>query len=184
MVDEHFNIIDVPDQISEILLGGPGLTLGYIGRPKENEEQSVVLDVIRYYRTGDMAKWRRNDPKVLKFFGRYDLQVKHGGFRVELEEIKQSLLSTAQLPGAIMVQVPLKDSNHDPLLAASVIPFIANRMRVRDIITYTQDRLPKYMVPQDMIFCSKFPLTKRGKMDRKALIQGYIKQREEKEKAR
>ncbi|KAI9043321.1 non-ribosomal peptide synthetase [Aspergillus affinis] len=184
LVDEDSNIITEPGQMGEILLGGPGLTMGYIGRPKENQDRFITLDGIRYYRTGDMAKWRQDDPGVLDFVGRVDLQVKHGGFRIELEEIEQLLLSSTRLYGAAVVQIPPTDLDHEPLLVAFVIPCIANSIRPRDITTFSQERLPEYMVPQDIVFCSKFPLTEHGKVDRNVLVQRYIRKREEKTQSR
>ncbi|KAK1149335.1 putative NRPS-like protein biosynthetic cluster [Aspergillus melleus] len=184
LVDEHSNIITEPGQMGEILLGGPGLTIGYIGRPEENQDGFVTLDGIRYYRTGDMAKWRQDDSGVLDFVGRVDLQVKHGGFRIELEEIEQVLLSSTHLSGAAVVQVPPTDLGHEPLLVVFVIPCIANSIRPRDITTFSQERLPAYMVPQDIFFCSNFTLTEHGKVDRNALVQRYIKEREEKAQIR
>lgn len=181
LMDKHSNVITEPGVTGEIIIGGPGLTLGYIGRPKENQEQFTNLDETRYYRTGDMARWREDDPEVLDYVGRVDLQVKHGGFRVELEEIEQILLSSCWLSAAAVVQIPPKDIGHEPLLAAFVIPAVANSIRSRDIMTYSQKRLPGYIVPDDVVFCSEFPLSEHGKLDRKALIQRYKKQREEKE---
>ncbi|GFF64870.1 linear gramicidin synthase subunit D [Aspergillus lentulus] len=178
LVDEGLNVIVKPGQVGEILLGGPGLTLGYINRPEENQKRFVILDGIRYYRSGDLAMWREATPDVLEFLGRADLQVKQGGFRVELGEIEQTLMASGWLSGAIVRQIIPRDEEEDPFLVAFIVPAVADTISARKLSEYLQQRLPSYMVPKDYVFCSEFPLTEHGKVDRRALEQQYWKRRE------
>ncbi|KAB8073360.1 hypothetical protein BDV29DRAFT_157648 [Aspergillus leporis] len=176
LVDENLNIVTKPGKMGEILLGGPGLTLGYINRPEENEKRFVTLDGVRYYRTGDLAKYRPDASDVLEFIGRADHQVKQGGFRVELGEIEQALMASDQLSGAVVRQINPTDGDGEPFLVAFVVPAVANRVRKRGLSKFLEQRLPSYMVPKDFIFRSEYPLTKNNKVDRKALDQEYKEQ--------
>ncbi|KAE8395212.1 hypothetical protein BDV23DRAFT_194855 [Aspergillus alliaceus] len=179
LLDGQSNNITKPGQVGEILLGGPGLTPGYIGRPEENAARFFTSeDGTRYYRTGDLARWRPDAPGLLEFTGRADLQVKQGGFRVELNEIEQSLLSSKQLSGAIVLQI-CPPGDKEPFLVAFIIPAIANTVKKRQLVEYIEKKLPSYMIPKDFVFCSKYPITEHGKADRKALKERYLKKMEQ-----
>ncbi|PWY67968.1 acetyl-CoA synthetase-like protein [Aspergillus sclerotioniger CBS 115572] len=174
LFDEHSNPITKPGVIGEILLGGPGLTAGYIARPKENEEHFTTDKAgSRLYRTGDFARWRPDAPDLLEFMGRADLQVKQGGFRVELGEIEQLFLSSGQLVGATVVQIQPDTPEDEPFLVAFLIPAVANTVRRRQMLEYIQPRVPNYSIPRDIVVCSDYPLTEHGKVDRKALTKQY-----------
>ncbi|KAF7597086.1 hypothetical protein BBP40_010560 [Aspergillus hancockii] len=172
LVDENMNIITKPGEMGELLIGGPGLTSGYINLPEENEKRFVTLDGIRHYRTGDLAKYRPATPDVLEFYGRADHQVKQGGFRVELGEIENTLMASNWLSRAIVRQITFSDGE-DPFLVAFMVPAVANTVHARKLSKYLEQRLPSYMVPRDFVFRSEFPLTEHNKVDRKALEQEY-----------
>ncbi|PYI09356.1 NRPS-like enzyme [Aspergillus sclerotiicarbonarius CBS 121057] len=177
LVDDHANLITKPGTIGEVLLGGSGLTAGYIGRPKENEDRFITDQTgTRLYRTGDFARWRSDAPDLLEFMGRTDLQVKQGGFRVELGEIEQLFLSSGWLLGAIVVQIHPDTPDDEAFLVAFLIPAVVNTVRPRHMLEYMQPRLPSYSTPRDIVFCSNYPLTEHGKVDRKALAKQYRNQ--------
>ncbi|RAH43569.1 non-ribosomal peptide synthetase [Aspergillus brunneoviolaceus CBS 621.78] len=181
LVNEDLSPITAPGVVGEILLTGPGLTRGYVGLPEENQHRFVQLeDGLRYYRSGDRAKWRKGEADVFEFAGRTDFQVKQGGFRVELEEIQHMLLSSGQLVGAVVVQVLGSGVSVGAFIVAFVIPAIADTLRLGELDEYLGERLPAYMIPSDIVFLQEFPLNDHGKIDRKALIQNYLTEREHK----
>ena len=47
-----------PGIVGELYVGGAGVSRGYLNRDKLNSEQFVMRDGIRYYKTGDFAKFR------------------------------------------------------------------------------------------------------------------------------
>ncbi|PYH40877.1 non-ribosomal peptide synthetase [Aspergillus saccharolyticus JOP 1030-1] len=175
LVDEHLGVITQPGVVGEVLLTGPGLSRGYVGLPQENEYRFIALkDGSRYYRSGDRARWREGEPQVLEIVGRTDFQVKQAGFRVELEEIQHTLLSSGQLAGAVVVQVSNSSATAGAFLVAFVIPAIADTLRVGDLNAYLSERLPACMIPSEVVFVQAFPLTDHEKVDRRALIQSYL----------
>ncbi|GMG42163.1 unnamed protein product [Aspergillus oryzae var. brunneus] len=178
LVDENLKLVTKPGKVGEILLGGPGMTTGYINRPEENKNSFVTLHGIKYYRTGDLARYRVATPDVLEFVGRIDHQVKQGGFRVELGEIEQTLYASGWLTGAVVQQIASQDEGKESFLVAFVIPAVANTVRARTLSEFLGQRLPSYMIPSDFIFCSEYPMTAHDKVDRKALEQQYQESRE------
>ncbi|KAB8261930.1 hypothetical protein BDV32DRAFT_157691 [Aspergillus pseudonomiae] len=178
LVNANLKPVTKPGEVGEILLGGPGMTTGYINRPEENKNSFVTLHGIEYYRTGDLARYRVATPDVLEFAGRADHQVKQDGFRVELGEIEQTLHASDLLSGAVVRQITSPDEHEEPFLVAFVIPAIANTVRARTLSEYLKQRLPSYMIPRDFIFCSEYPMTAHDKVDRKALEQQYRESQE------
>ncbi len=75
----------------ELLAGGDSLMRGYWNRPEETARRLVMLNGIRYYRTGDRVAVAPDGSYL--FVGRLDRQVKRRGFRIELGEIEAALLS-------------------------------------------------------------------------------------------
>ncbi len=89
--------------IGEIVVGGPGVARGYVGRPEETRQRFIPDPFVpggRAYRTGDLGRWRADGD--LAFLGRTDRQIKIGGVRVELGEIEAALLA---LPGVTAAAV-------------------------------------------------------------------------------
>ncbi|GKZ27673.1 putative NRPS-like protein biosynthetic cluster [Aspergillus brasiliensis] len=182
LADDSLNIITKPGNIGEILLGGPGLTAGYIGRPKENGERFFVDKAgYRLYRTGDFARWRPDDPNLLEFIGRADLQIKQCGFRVELGGIEQLFLSTDQLSAATVIQIQPETAKDEAFLVAFLIPADANTIKAKGMLEFIEQKVPAYAVPRDIVFCAHYPLTDNGKVDRKALAKQYTVYRTETE---
>ncbi|KLO95426.1 AM-toxin synthetase (AMT) [Fusarium fujikuroi] len=109
-IDESHQVIRGTEQRGEICIAGPQQTLGYLSQQTPDESMFINFSTrvlngaigdmhndysdphTRYYRTGDVAEWRHDGG--LDFIGRRDNQLKHGSFRVELEEIERNLLES------------------------------------------------------------------------------------------
>lgn len=79
-------------QPGELFLGGPGVSLGYLGQPDQTARRfgpSPFRDGERLYATGDRARMRHDGS--IDYLGRFDDQKKVRGFRVEPDEIAAAL---------------------------------------------------------------------------------------------
>jgi amino acid adenylation domain-containing protein len=82
-------------ETGELYIGGIQLARGYINRPELSKEKFVndwfatSSGDAKLYRTGDLAHW--NADGTVQFVSRVDNQVKLRGFRVELDEVKQTI---------------------------------------------------------------------------------------------
>eukprot|EP00966_Prymnesium_polylepis_P159352 3682925-Prymnesium_polylepis.1 len=74
-----------------IYIGGAGVALGYYGNELQTARQFVRHDGEWLFRTGDLGRLRPDGN--LEILGREDSQVKVNGFRVELGEIEELLVS-------------------------------------------------------------------------------------------
>ena len=85
----------VPNGVpGELWIAGVGLARGYIGRSDLTLDRFGPAPAVgeqRAYRTGDIARVRRNG--TIEYLGRRDDQVKIKGIRVELGEIESALAS-------------------------------------------------------------------------------------------
>jgi amino acid adenylation domain-containing protein len=103
VVNEQLAAVDA-GQVGEIVVTGPGVTIGYLGRPDLDKERFVQVTAagghsLRGYRTGDLA--RSNPSGEYEYLGRNDDQVKIRGFRIELGEVEAAL----HVPGVLQVTV-------------------------------------------------------------------------------
>ena len=151
----------------ELHLGGTGVARGYLGRPDLTAERflpdpfSPQPDA-RMYRTGDRARWRADG--TLEFLGRLDTQVKIRGFRIELGEIEAALGEIPTIRQAMVVAHAIDAG--DTRLVAYIVADAIDSDVIRASLAL---KLPEYMIPSVFVRLDEFPLTARGKVDRKAL---------------
>jgi amino acid adenylation domain-containing protein len=160
----------------ELLIGGPALALGYLGRPAQTAERFVPdphgAPGARAYRSGDRV--RRDAAGAFTFAGRIDDQVKIRGFRVEPAEVRAQLLAHPWIADAAVV-VERSGADADTRLVACVVlhadigdipetPWTALR-------EWLSARVSAHLVPAAFVRLDALPLTRNGKLDRNALAR-------------
>jgi amino acid adenylation domain-containing protein len=156
----------------ELAVGGEGVGIGYLNKPELTQEKFEFLPRSCkewWYRSGDLVKIDYRGE--LEYHGRIDDQVKVRGFRIELEEIENQLLTHKEISAAA---VALKGkSTGTTSICAYIIPREPlkkeKNKQEQDIKKYLAERLPDYMVPQYINPIDQIPLTPNGKIDREAL---------------
>ncbi|MFD5823951.1 amino acid adenylation domain-containing protein [Lentzea sp. NPDC060358] len=172
----------VPDgAVGEIVLGGTGVTHGYLGQP-ELTDQRFVPDSFgspgaRLYRTGDLG--RRRADGTLEYLGRLDEQVKIRGVRVEPREIEELLRAHPGVGQVVVVARHDDDPGGSSPLAGElrlvgyVVPGKQNvgepALSPAALVRYCRERLPEPMVPAAVVLLDALPVTANGKLDRSAL---------------
>ncbi|GAB1510341.1 MupA/Atu3671 family FMN-dependent luciferase-like monooxygenase [Actinophytocola sp. KF-1] len=148
----------------ELLLGGPGVAAGYLGRPARTAERFITgPDGDRVYRTGDLVRWGPDG--TLEFLGRLDHQVKLRGHRIELGEIEALLAEHAGVGQAVAAV-------RGEGAAATLAAWYTGTADPHALRAHLADRLPDYMVPARLTVLDRLPLTPNGKLDRAALPDG------------
>jgi len=168
-----------PGTEGEICIGGVGVAKGYFNSENYTNEKFITDPVTgtgKVYRTGDIGKQLPNG--LYDFVGRKDFQVKLRGQRIELGEIENAL---QQIEGVLeCVVLFAKDRNKDDSLIAYLRTITDNSSQIAEfqlaephfadyIRAALMEFIPKYMVPSEIILCSRFPLNHNGKIDRSAL---------------
>lgn len=167
IVDKHMQIVPI-GSTGELLIGGDGLSRGYLNRAELTGERFIdnpfgADSQSRLYRTGDLVRYLPDGN--IEFVGRLDNQVKIRGFRVELGEIESKLLKHESIKEAVVIAT---ENNCGTKNLCSYI--VANiEMTVNTLREYLSQELPDYMIPSYFVQVEKLPLTPNGKIDRKAL---------------
>lgn len=154
----------------EIWIGGPQVTLGYLGRPALTAEQFLPDPYsehpgARMYCSGDLGKI--NAQGNIEFLGRQDYQVKIRGFRVELGEIEAALRAHPSV--SELAVVAMQQGSSKRLVAYVVAQSTDQTALTQSLTLFAQSCLPEYMVPSTFVLMSALPLTANGKLDQKAL---------------
>ncbi len=144
----------------ELWVGGANVAAGYRNDPQRTAERFVEHDGVRWYRTGDMARYWPDG--TIEFLGRTDNQVQIRGYRVELGEVESALRMVPGVRHAVAAVV----GTGAPSLVAAVA---GDPDQAGDVTAAVADLLPSYMVPTRIVFFGQLPLTSNGKLDRRAV---------------
>ncbi|MGW4245342.1 amino acid adenylation domain-containing protein, partial [Nocardia sp. NPDC004722] len=179
VLDTRLNPVP-PGVAGELYLAGRALARGYHGRAALSAERFVANPFAagtRMYRTGDLVRWTpgRSGPE-LAYVGRSDFQVKVRGFRIELGEIDAVLAAHESVEFAVTVghRTPAGAT----ILAAYVLPAPGCEIDGAVLSEHVAQRLPDYMVPTAITVLDAVPLTPVGKLDRRALPEPVLTNRE------
>ncbi|WP_329344853.1 phosphopantetheine-binding protein [Streptomyces sp. NBC_01352] len=141
------------------------LLTAYHNRPELTDERFGAHAVHgRYYRTGDLGRWRADG--TVELFGRADRQVKLRGNRIELGEVEAILLGHPLVRAAAVVVVG------DRSAGAHLVAFVETteeRDVADDLWTYARAELPRAALPQDFVVLDALPVSVNEKADYVAL---------------
>jgi D-alanine--poly(phosphoribitol) ligase subunit 1 len=154
----------------ELALTGPCVGLGYyndiertsksfVQNPNKNFNQIM-------YKTGDLVEKASNG--YLHFKGRADNQVKHMGYRIELEEVETAFSTFAYVNevGVIYEKISAE--------LGQIVAFVSVNDPTKDsklILEDVKKILPPYMIPRIVKILEVLPKNQNGKIDRKQLIR-------------
>lgn len=152
----------------ELFLRGPNVGLGYFNDPARTA-QAFVQNPTHHrfadigYRTGDLV--RRDADGRFHFVGRADFQIKHMGYRIELEEIEAALGVLAEVKECAVIYRKL-DGGLGEIVAFAAL---AAPRTSGELIEGVAGILPRYMVPRRVTVLEALPKNANGKIDRVAL---------------
>ncbi|WP_203932552.1 non-ribosomal peptide synthetase [Virgisporangium ochraceum] len=156
-----------PGLPGEVCIAGDGVAAGYRRRPELTTERFHTDPVHgRYYRTGDLGRWRHDG--AVELTGRDDRQVKLRAHRIELDEVEAVLEQHAGVRSAAVVLVG------DPTSDGHLVAFLRSSPRpglVEDVWEHAARLLPRYSVPSRFVVLGQFPLTANGKIDHRELTR-------------
>jgi D-alanine--poly(phosphoribitol) ligase subunit 1 len=171
IVDENMESVKIGEK-GELCLVGPNVAIGYyndFARTSENFVQNPLIKTHKniVYRCGDLVYEKEG---LLWFAGRTDNQIKHMGYRIELEEI-ESALNGIDLVSQSAVLYERVKVNYGKIIA-----FVATKSNVTEteIKKCLEFLLPKYMIPGIIIIKESLPKNPNGKIDRKQLLKLHI----------
>lgn len=151
----------------ELCLIGPNVAAGYFNDPERTLAAFFTLAeprryMKRMYRTGDLV---REEAGQLHFVGRKDNQIKHMGYRIELEEIEHALMKVPQVNQAAVLY------HRTHAAYGKLIGFVscAESLDERTVLNDLAALLPEYMVPNRLFVMPELPKNPNGKVDKHQL---------------
>ncbi len=115
------------------------------------------------YKTGDLVQWTEQGELI--YLGRNDGQLKVRGYRIEPNEIENSLLNHDNVKHSVVIA----DKNNQQKLTVFIEEDKQGLFNANDYRNYLQKKLPPFMVPNDYILVETIPLLPNSKVDKKAL---------------
>lgn len=154
-------------EVGEICIRGTSLTLGYYNNWEKTNEVFVQNPLNKcypelIYRTGDLGKY--NEYGELVFVSRKDYQIKHMGHRIELGEIEVNvnMQENVKIAGCIYDEVK-----------GRIVLYYVGTIEEKELALVLKERLPRYMIPNNIIKLDQMPFTANGKIDRVTLKKNY-----------
>ena len=155
-------------EVGELFVRGASVMQGYWG-DAERTARALVRDPIRgglrdpVYRTGDLV--RQDEDGGYRLMGRRDHQIKSRGYRIELGEIETAIYAHPSVVECVVLAIP------DALVTNRIKAYVVRRDEVtqKDLTRFCVERIPRYMVPEQIDFVQALPKTSTGKVDRQAL---------------
>ncbi|MCA1632228.1 MAG: amino acid adenylation domain-containing protein [Acidobacteria bacterium] len=160
-------------ETGELCLTGPNLGRGYYNdeaRTGASFVQNPANDKFRelMYKTGDLVRLDPADGK-LYIQGRRDNQIKHMGYRIELEEIEGALNRLDYVSEAAALHTSVNGLSRIVAVVAARQEFDAERARAE-----LRRMIPDYMIPSVFHREEALPKNPNGKVDRKGLAEKYL----------
>lgn len=164
----------VPDgELGQLCLLGPNVGKGYYNDPErtgvsfvQNPYNDRFQEIM--YKTGDLVRLDPADGK-LYIHGRKDNQIKHMGYRIELEEIEAALHCLDYVSEAAALH-----SNANGLSRILAVVASSGEFDDEQIRTDLRRIIPDYMIPSTFHREDRLPKSPNGKVDRQSLAEKYL----------
>lgn len=166
ILDENMQPCEI-GEVGEMWAGGACVTNGYLKNQTLTAERYVrdpfMADGSLMFRTRDLGRWTEDGE--LEHLGRTDDQVKVRGFRVELDGVSKQLESIQGIDLAVTLKLDER----------TLISFVSpEKCSEEEGKRFLEDRLPYYSIPEHIIAMPELPLTPRGKIDKRKLMQQFL----------
>jgi D-alanine--poly(phosphoribitol) ligase subunit 1 len=177
---ENFNFLILNDddrqvadgKTGELCLMGPNVGKGYY-----NDDERTRLSFVQnplnskfketIYRSGDLVRYDADDGN-LYFVARKDNQVKHMGYRIELDEIESALNRLDYISESVVIHRRVNG-------ISQIVAVVSGRSEVqeREVKKDLNMMIPDYMIPNKIVFMAVLPKNANGKIDRQRLKDQY-----------
>ncbi len=172
VIDSNGNALP-PEKEGELVVRGPCIFRGYYKSEAENRE---AFTPDGFYRTGDIAKFDREERLILT--GRRKDIIIRGGENISAKEVEELISGHPKVGQVSAVGMP------DPVLGERVCAFIKPRKNetifFEEIISFLKEKKTSVLyLPERIEIVEEMPLTNVGKVDKKQLreeIKGKLKE--------
>jgi len=171
-IDEAGRRVATPGEGGLLFARGSNVMQGYYGRPAESAASFISNPFApgrdeKLYCTGDWVTLDENGNYL--FVGRKDHMIKTRGYRVELGEIEAVLVAHPAVDEAVALAIP--DEAIGNTIRAIVTINDSRSLTSTELKRHCAEKLPPYMVPEEVEISDTLPRTGNGKIDRQRLLR-------------
>jgi 2,3-dihydroxybenzoate-AMP ligase len=153
----------------ELVSKGPGVFTGYF---KSEEENKQIFTKDGFFKTGDKA--RKDLQGNITITGRLKDIINRGGEKISALEIENRLCAHPDVRDAAVVGMP------DKVLGERICAYVAlqpeAKLTFAEIIAFMKEKgASMQQLPERIEFVQELPMTKVGKLDKKALREDIAK---------
>ena len=168
--DDEIKVVDergkeVPSgEVGELLVRGPYTIRGYYRSPERNKE-SFTED--GFYKSGDLVRMHPSGNVIVE--GRKKDTINRGGEKISAEEIENHIIAHTVVEDCACVGMP------DPALEERICCFVVCKkgegLTLEGLTEFLlqERRIARFKLPERLEVVPSLPLTKVGKVDKKAL---------------
>ena len=161
------------DQTGELCINGPTVMEGYYNNEeKTGKALRVHADGKTWLHTGDLASIDLDGRVTIR--GRIEQDIiKVNGQMVNLFAINKIIEKNSMVQKSVVLKYPNEQKGHIPVAFVEVVDGLDDEAVRYNIINSCSKYLTYYENPESFVFVDDIPLTSRGKIDRKVLLDFY-----------
>ncbi|EGR52474.1 non-ribosomal peptide synthetase, partial [Trichoderma reesei QM6a] len=167
LVGDNLEAIDDDFTEGEIFIAGDGVSRGYYQDDVRTNNNFILWNSKRVYRTGDYGRWVPNPEggRLIEFCGRKDRTVKNGGFLVNLDrDVENALRRAGMLLGVTSVCAAVTEDG----IIAVVTP---ETVDIMELLAVARQTMCSYCIPYRIEAVESFPVSPNGKVQHKKVLE-------------
>ncbi|MBX6352513.1 MAG: long-chain fatty acid--CoA ligase [Thermoflavifilum sp.] len=154
-------------EMGELLLRGPWIIDSYYKDPEKTKE--AFID--GWFRTGDIATI--DEHGYLQVVDRTKDLIKSGGEWISSVDLENAIMGHPDVLEAAVIPIPNEKWQERPLACVVLRPEARGRVTKEDILTFLQDKVAKWWIPDEVVFIDEIPKTSVGKFSKKTLREQW-----------
>jgi len=153
--------------VGELLIRGAWVVEEYY----EDPEATKKAFHSGWLRTGDLATI--DGEGYIEIVDRLKDVIKSGGEWISSVRVENEAMAHPAVLEAVAIAVPHPRWGERPLLLVKLKPEYSGKTSKEDILGFLRGRLPKWWLPDDIVFVDEIPKTGTGKFDKKLLRERF-----------
>ena len=177
LINAHAAVLAEDDKLhqtgcGEFFLSTNTMMMGYLKDPKATGAVVVERDGKTWFRTGDYGEIDENG--YLFFYERMKNIIIRNGYNIYPYEIEALIQRLDYVAETAVIGCRAETSKGEDIVAFVAIGPSADQEEIRkEILKISAENLPKYSIPNEIVFVEKLPRNRMNKIDVKALKEIY-----------
>lgn len=157
--------------MGELQVRGPWVTCAYYSDPRGEERGQQESFQDGWFRTGDVATIDAEG--YIQIMDRTKDLVKSGGEWISSVDLENAIMAHPKVMEAAVIAVPHPKWEERPVAAVAPLAQYRNQITKEEILDFLKDRVPKWWLPDDVVFIEAVPKTSVGKFNKRALREQF-----------